>query len=411
MKDFLSLTSPQEALERYLAQVDCSPIAEEIRTIDALGRVTAENIRAKIELPSFDRSAMDGYAVIASDTYGCSDTLPNYLKVIGEVSMGAVPTFRVEKGTAGLIHTGGMLPEGADAVIMLENTQALKSGEIEVRRAVAPGENIIRKGEDVKEGEEVIPAGKVIRPAEIGGLMALGIIHFKAARPPKVAIISTGDEVISPEEPLMPGQVYDVNSYTIGALVRQYGGIPIAYGIVPDNPDELYRKAGQALHESDIVMIVAGSSASVRDMTADVINRLGVPGVIVHGVNIRPGKPTILGICDKKPVIGLPGNPVSAMVVSRLFLRPLMEKMLGQKPQGFRAKIKATLSINLPSLAGREDWIPVMIHVEGGKIIAEPIFFKSNLIFTLARADGIFSIDQNATGLSAGETVDIEVFS
>ncbi len=409
MKDFLSLIPPQEALDKFLAELDITPIAEDIQTGDALGRVTAEGIHAPLDLPSFDRSAMDGYAVIAADTYGSSDSLPNYLKASGEVLMGSVPAFSVEKGTAGLIHTGGMLPKGADAVLMLEDSQPIQNGEIEVHHAVAPGENIIQQGEDVKQGEEVIPCGVRVRPAEIGGMMALGITHFLAARQPHVGILSTGDEVISPEKTIRPGQVYDVNSYTLSALVTQYGGIPIRYGIMPDQPETLFQNAGQALNECDLVIIIAGSSASVRDITAEVINRLGKPGVLVHGVNLRPGKPTILGLCGKKPVIGLPGNPVSAMITARLFLRPVLEKMLGQKPTPYQAKVQAVLTINVPSKAGREDWIPVILHVEREQIMAEPIFFKSNLIFTLARADGIFCIPQDATGYSACITVDVEI--
>jgi molybdopterin molybdotransferase len=409
MKDFLSLIPPQEALEKFLAQLEANPVVEEIQTDQGLGRVTAGAIHATLDLPGFDRSAMDGYAVMASDTYGSSDTLPNYLKIKGEVAMGQVPAFKIEKGFVGLIHTGGMLPEGADAVIMLEHTQQLKNNEVEIHRAIAPGENIIRRGEDVKKGNEVIPSGVRVRPAEIGGMLALGITRFMAARQPHIAIISTGDEVVSPDSPLKPGQVYDVNSFSIGALVSQFGGIPIRYGIVPDQAEELFRKANQALKECDLVVIVAGSSASVRDLTADVINRLGTPGVLVHGVNLRPGKPTILGICDKKPVIGLPGNPVSAMVVANLFLRPVLERMLGLKPKPYTPSIQATITTNIPSQAGREDWIPVIIHSEQNQFTAEPIFFKSNLIFTLARADGIVRIPLDATGLPAGETVQVEI--
>ena len=409
MKDFLSLIPPQEALEKFLTHLQTTPVAEEIQTEQGLGRVTAGAVHATLDLPGFDRSAMDGYALIASDTYGSSDTLPNYLKIKGEVAMGQAPTFSIEKGSAGLIHTGGMLPDGADAVIMLEHTQQLQNGEVEIHRAVAPGENIIRRGEDVHQGDQVIPGGIRVRPAEIGGMLALGITHFAAVRQPHVAVISTGDEIVPPGSTLKPGQVYDVNSYTISALISQFGGIPKRYGIVPDQANTLYFKASQALEDCDSVGIVAGSSASVRDLTADVINRLGSPGVLVHGINLRPGKPTILGICDKKPVIGLPGNPVSAMVVANLFLQPLLERMLGLKPKPYSPNILATITTNVTSQAGREDWIPVIIHGENNQYTAEPIFFKSNLIFTLARADGIVRIPLDATGLPAGETVQVEI--
>jgi molybdopterin molybdotransferase len=253
-----------------------------------------------------------------------------------------------------------------------------------------------------------------MRPAEIGGLMALGILKVKVVRKPQVGLISTGDEVIDPSQSPRPGQVRDVNSFTLGALVEKSGGIPKLYGIVSDEFDALQNASANALSECDVVIITAGSSASTRDLTADVIRSLGAPGVLVHGINTRPGKPTILGICDGKAVIGLPGNPVSALVNGYLFVVPVIEKLLGAFSRP-KPTILARLSVNLPSQAGREDWWPVKLRESsspagrGGRdeFDAEPIFGKSNLIFTLASADGLLRIPPDATGLSVGDVVEV----
>ena len=321
--------------------------------------------------------------------------------------MGAAPSFSLSPAECALIHTGGMLPEGATAVVMVENTQTASAQEIEVLRAVAVGENILKVGEDVSAGEEVISGGTRLRPAEIGGLMALGLTCVTVARQPRAAILSSGDEVVPPEAILQPGQVRDVNAYTLSALVEQAGGLPVRYGIIPDQAATLRAAAAQALAECDLVVITAGSSASARDLTAQVIQELGAPGVLVHGVNVRPGKPTILGVCGGKPAIGLPGNPVSALVIASLFIVPVIEALLGVRSARPRPSKAARLSLNLPSQAGREDWVAVRLVPEEAGYLAEPVFGKSNLIFSLARADGLIHIAPAATGLNAGEWVEV----
>ena len=268
----------------------------------------------------------------------------------------------VGTGSAILIHTGGMLPAGADAIVMMEYVQRTNRGEVEVNRPVAAGENVIQVGEDVQAGELVIPKGKKIRPAEIGGLAALGIFKIRVAKVIQVGIISTGDEVVPPDKDIQLGQVRDVNSYTLAALVESKGGLANVYGIVPDKFEDILAAARRALSECDLTLITAGSSASIRDMTADVINKLGAPGVLVHGINTRPGKPTILGVCGGKAVIGLPGNPVSALVNGLLFVVPLLERLSLQTTNLTQASIKAILSVNLVSQAGREDWHPVKLE-------------------------------------------------
>jgi len=431
--EFLTLLPPDQARDELLSHFSqTAPFdqtqgridSESIEVVHALGRFTASDVFAPHPLPGFPRTTVDGYAVRARDTFGASDSLPAYLKLIGEVPMGDTPSFEIGAGQCALIHTGGMLPNGADAVVMVEYTQQISDvskdlgglpREIEIFKSVADGENVIRIGEDVAQNQLVIPKGTKIRPAEIGGLMALGFTSISVAKKPRVGLISTGDEVIDPGQTPRPGQVRDINSYTLGALVEKSGGEVVRYGIFSDQFQVLKEAAAKALSECDLVIITAGSSASTRDMTADVIRTLGEPGVLVHGINTRPGKPTILGVCNGKAVIGLPGNPVSALVNGYLFVVPVIEKCLGALPKP-KATVQAKLTVNLSSQAGREDWWPVKLlrperSPEGAKSKdgwqAEPIFGKSNLIFTLASADGLLRIHPDATGLSAGEIVEV----
>ena len=431
MPEFLTLLPPEAARDLLFSHLPVPTIDSESMSVSsALGRVLAEDIVAPHPLPDFQRTTVDGYAVRARDTFGASDSLPAYLTLIGEVPMGDTPSFELSAGQCALIHTGGMLPNGADAVVMLEYTQhiigagrstsrpsqevlAPTNSEIEIFRAVADGENVIRVGEDVAQGQIVLPQGSLIRPAEIGGLFALGIVSVRVARKIQVGLISTGDEVIDPSQAPRPGQVRDINSYALGALVEKSGGAAKRYGILKDQFEVLKDVAAQALSECDVVVITAGSSASTRDMTAEVIRSLGQPGVLVHGINTRPGKPTILGVCNGKAVIGLPGNPVSALVNGYLFLVPLIENLLGVLPKP-KATVLAQLNVNLSSQAGREDWWPVKLLTSPARLggerevfYAEPIFGKSNLIFTLASADGLLRIPADATGLSAGEMVEV----
>ncbi len=414
MPEFLKLIPPTEALSLLMRSLPIEePDEEWVDTLHAVGRVTAEEVQAPHPLPAFTRSSMDGYAVRANDTFGVSESMPGYLKLAGEVPMGARPAFTLQPGQAVLIHTGGMLPENADAVIALEQSEAARPGEIEVLRAVAKGENVILAGEDVRGGQIVIPCGIRIRPVEVGGCMALGITKLRVAVRPKIGIISSGDEVIPPEQEPGPGQVRDVNSYTLAARVTETGGEAVLYGVVPDWLEDLKESIARALSECQAVVITAGSSASARDMTAEAIAAQGKPGVVVHGVNVKPGKPTILGVCGNKAVIGLPGNPVSAMVIAGLFVVPLIKRLLGMKVERPSPTYLARLTVNVASQAGREDWIPVKLipgpygSGAGENWLVEPIFAKSNLIFSLAAADGLVRIPLEVTGFEAGEMVPV----
>jgi len=410
MTEFLNLVPPDIARKKIISSLTVKLKSEQVRTESSLGRVTVSPVLAPHPLPEFRRSTVDGYAVRGEDTYGSGESLPAYLSVVGEVHMRTSTNLHLESAQSALIHTGGMLPEGADAVVMVENTQSSRPGEVEILRAVAVGENVIKIGEDIQQDEEVIPAGRRIRASEIGGLMALGFTKVWVASKPRVGILSSGDEVIPPEEQPLPGQVRDINSYTLAAVVEQVGGEAVHYGIIPDTHEAMLDTASRAHSECDVVVITAGSSVSVRDLTATIIDELGQPGVLVHGVNIRPGKPTILGVCDGKPVIGLPGNPVSALVNVEMFVAPVVKTLLGEKLDRPKPVVYAKLIVNLASESGREEWVPVRISEIDGGWEADPVFGKSNLIFTLARADGLVRVSPDATGLSAGEIVEVMLF-
>lgn len=409
MPEFLELKPPVDALEALMNHLPKRPVTgyEKIQTVNSLGRVLAEPVIAQELLPSFARTTVDGYAVRAVDTYGASESLPVYMALLGEVPMGKAPHHALGRGQCVLIHTGGMLPEGSDAVVMIEHTQLVQGKEIEILRAVAIGENVLSPGEDVSIGQVVLETGTKIRPAEIGGLMALGVTEVNVYPKPKVGILSSGDELVSPEKTIQPGQVRDINSYSLSALVEQIGGLPKCYNIAPDQAEALRQAAQSALNENDCLVITAGSSASTRDLTSEVISQLGSPGVLIHGVNVRPGKPTILAVCNGKPVIGLPGNPVSALVIATYFVKPVIEYLMGLNKKPFEARTQARLTVNLASQSGREDWIAVRLVLKDGIYHAVPIFGKSNLIFTLVRADGMIRIHPDANGISAGELVDV----
>jgi len=303
-----------------------------------------------------------------------------------------------------------MLPEGADAVVMVEQTQEVGPTTIEALRAVAPGENVVQIGEDVRRGDPILPRGQILRAQDIGGLVALGLTSVYVAPRLRVAIVSGGDELVEPHEAPGPAQIRDINSYTLAALIRRDGHLPCLAGILPDDFSALQDAARRALTENDVVILSAGSSVSTRDMTAQVIRSLGKPGVLVHGVSLKPGKPTILGVCDGKAVFGLPGNPVSCMVTYDLFVAPTLVHLSGATRLP-RRTVSARLSRNIASATGREDYVQVRLEQRADLgLEAVPVFGKSNLIFSLIRADGMLKVPLDAGGLSAGATVEVVLF-
>jgi molybdopterin molybdotransferase len=420
MTEFLKLRTAEEAWDIFLSHFKPAVVSESCRVTDALDRVLAQDATAPHELPTFVRSTVDGYAVSAVDTHGASQGMPAYADVVAEVPMGALVDLALGPGQAALVHTGGMVPAGADAVVMIENTgraggpvfggTALQSGfipyGIEIYRPVAGGDNCIQPGEDVQAGELVLPASHQLRPQDLGGLLAVGITQVHVARPPRVGIVSQGDEVVPPEQEPGPGQVRDINSYTLAGYVRRAGGIPVTYPIAPDTQEAIDAAVRAAFDDADLVVVTAGSSVSYRDLTANAINKLGAPGVLVHGVAIRPGKPTILAMCDGKPVFGLPGNPVSCINIFRRFVIPTIRMLMGGDPLPVHT-VQARLARNIPAASGRMDYVRVRLEQRDGETWAVPVFGKSNLIFTLVRSEGMVEVPLNSNGIPAGSVVTI----
>jgi molybdopterin molybdotransferase len=381
--------------------------AEPVPVASALHRVPAVPVTAPHALPGFARSTVDGYAVRAADTYGASEGLPGYLQVTGAVLMGAEPAITVGAGTAVGMPTGGVLPPGADAVVMVEYTQQVMPGTIEVVRPVAPGEGIVRADEDAAQGAELVPAGRPLRAQDLAMLAAAGVTAVSVHARPRVTVFSTGDEVVPPEvATLRPGQVRDATAVALSAMVAQAGGEPVQGGIVPDDPQALETALRAGLRASDLIVISAGSSVGIRDETAGVVGRLGPPGIWCHGLAIRPGKPTLLAECEGIPVIGLPGNPRSALVVFRLLGVPLVHLVGGCTMPPPEPSARARLARGLPSAAGRLD--VVQVRVRDG--VATPVFGPSALLSVLTAADGYVIIPEEATGLDAGTDVDVTIY-
>jgi len=388
-------------LRREIARVD----AETVPLEEAWSRVLAEEIVPREDLPPFARSTMDGYAVQAASTFGASEGNPAYLEIRGSVAMGEIPDFSIGNGHAARISTGGMLPRGADAVVMIEHTAAVDDTMIEVYRSVAPGGHVIRAGEDYARSQVALPSGIRLRSQEIGLLAALGREEVKVYRRPLVGIVSTGDEVVPISRQPGPGQIRDVNSYSLAAMVKNAGGRPRTYGIVADSFDELSGTLSKAAADCDMVLISGGSSVGVRDFTIEALSSLPDCRILVHGISISPGKPTILAMAAGKALWGLPGHITSAMVVFQVIVQPFIEHAAGlARPSAVR-RLPARLSRNLASAQGRVDYVRVRLTEKDGELRAEPLLGKSGLINTLVRADGLVEIGMNAEGLDRDSLV------
>lgn len=375
---------------------------------DAMGRVLAEDYKAAGDIPGFHRATMDGFAVQAASTYGASEAGPAYLTVVGSVPMGQTPDHAVGQGQASRIATGGMLPEGADSVMMIEHVGILDEDTIEVYRSVAPGRHVVARDEDAAAGQILLPAGRRLRPQEIGLLAACGATSVRVFDLPRVGIISSGDEVVPVGCEPLPGQVRDVNTHTLAGLVRQTGGRPVHYGIVKDRYEDLLAVCTRALAETDMVLVSGGSSVGTRDLTVEVLAALPDSRILVHGVSISPGKPTILAQCGGKPFWGLPGHVTSAMVVFMVLVRPHLSHIggcTGDTP----VRVKARLARNVASAQGRVDYVRVRLENRQGEPWAEPILGASGLIRTMVAADGLVAVDLNTEGLEQGSQVYVQL--
>lgn len=408
MKSFFKVTDLDEVLALAETVV---PVGSEWYALGStLGRVLAEPVVAAEDIPPFARATMDGYALAAASSFGASEANPAYLQVTGRIAMGEVPTRSVGPGEAMRIATGGMLPPGSDAVVMVEHTAALDETTIEVYGSVAPGQHAIARGEDVAAGDTVMPAGRRLRPQDAGMLAALGITRVSVYRRPRVGILSTGDEIVSAAETPAPGQIRDMNSHTLAGLVDQAGGIPLALGIVDDDLPALTAACRRALDDCDMLLISGGSSVGMRDFTVEALNALDDPEILVHGVTISPGKPTILARSGQRLVWGLPGHVTSAMVVFSAVVRPFVHRLAGLSAGAEAPAIPARLTRNIESAPGRVDFVRVRLERHEDETWADPILGKSGLIRTMVGSDGLIAIDANTEGLEKGDRVSVSLF-
>jgi molybdopterin molybdotransferase len=407
---FFKVKTSEEVFE-ILKKFD--PTGEETLPIEAcIGRIASQNINSPEDLPGFHRSSMDGYALRAKDSFGASESLPALFDIKGEVIMGRVPDITVGQGHAVKISTGGMLPDGADGVVMVEYCHALDEETLEVSRAVSPLENVIRPDDDFKKGSRVLSKGSRLRPQDLGVLAGLGIEEVSVFRRPRVAILSTGDEVIPIDRTPKPGQVRDINSFTLAAFCRRSGAIPVNMGLCGDDFDTLRGMVEKGLEEADSLWLSGGSSVGTRDMTLKVFESFGNMELLVHGISISPGKPTIIARIGPCSVFGLPGHTASAMVVADIFLGPFLSHLSGESgfPRKSYHEVAAKLTRNIESASGREDYIRVRLRKEGEELLAEPIFGKSGLISTLVEADGLVLVGRNLEGLYQDQQVSVMVF-
>jgi molybdopterin molybdotransferase len=409
MENFFKVTE----LESVLALRQTFPLVatEEVALAEAVGRVLAEAVHSDVDLPDFRRATMDGYAVQGASTFGASEGNPAYLTLCGAVPMGRAPDFTVGPGEAARIATGGMLPEGADSVIMIEHTEAVDETLIEAYKSVAPGQNMVAVGEDVARGQEVLSPGRSIRPQEAGLLAAFGRSRVAVFKRPVVAIVSTGDEVVPVDQTPGPGCIRDINTYTLAGLVASAGGVAFPLGIVYDDPRELEAKCRLALARADMVLISGGSSVGARDFTIEVVSGLPAAEILVRGIAISPGKPTILARVGQTPFWGLPGHVVSAMVVFEVVVRAFVEHqagcVAGLRP---RPRLTARLTRNLASAQGRTEFVRVRLLERDGDLWAQPVLGKSGLIHTMVQADGLVRIGRNTEGLDQGSPVAVLPF-
>ena len=406
MKEFFKVTDLKKVLE-YRTEFP-KVRTEEIPLLETVGRILAEDIVADVDLPDFPRAIVDGYALQGASTFGASEGNPAFLTVTGSVAMGESPEITIGPGEAVRIATGGMLPQGANSVVMVEHTQAIDDATIEVYRSVAPGQNMIAVGEDIKNKSRMLRQGQTIRPQEAGLLAALGKQKVAVFQKPVIGIISTGDEIIPITEAPTRGQIRDINTYTLTGLIHEAGAQAVSFGIVRDDFKTLFEKCKQALDQCDMILISGGSSVGARDFTVDVLSAFQDAKILVHGISISPGKPTILAKVQNKAVWGMPGHVVSSMIVFSRVVKPFVAHLSGQAAdQKKELRLPAKLSRNVASRQGRIDFIRVQLRFEEGRLWADPVLGKSGLISTMVKADGLIEIDINTEGLDKGAEVEV----
>ena len=401
----LHVKTPEEVLA--LIETEFAPVAgtEQVSLSAAVGRVLAAEIAAAEYVPDFDRSTVDGYAVRARDTFGCTDAIPAILPLQGEVLMGQGAEFQLNAEECVAVPTGGAVPRGADSVVMVEYTEDYGDGTIGISKSAAPGQNMIFRGDDVYPGKVILQKGRVLSAQDIGALAAIGRVQVPVVKRLTVGVISTGDELVPPEVTPGPGQVRDVNSPMLEAMLRAFGVEVINYGIVIDDEELLSRKVTQAVAECDAVLLSGGSSVGVKDAACRIIESMG--SLLLHGIAIKPGKPTILGKAGARPLVGLPGHPVAAYFITRLFVLPLLSRLMGRRQETYTTTAKLTESVSANH--GRAQYHCCRLERKDGELYAYPIRGKSGLITTLAGADGYFCIPRDCEGLPQYAEIQVTV--
>jgi len=408
---FRKLVSLEEAKRILKQNFSPKPVGAEQKTIsEAHLRVLAEDITAPMDVPSFTRSTVDGYAVRASDTFGAEENRPVALRICGCVSVGETPSIIVERGKAAEIVTGAPMPKGADAVVMLEYA-VQKGEEVLVSRSVSMGENVMEAGSDIRKGATVLKESQILSSREIGVLAALGLTEVNVYKRPRVAVISTGPEIVKPGKALPPGKVYDINMFTLSAAVRECGGEPVELGIVPDDREQLKAAFERALNLADVVITSGGVSVGPKDVIPQVLNELGEPGVIVCGMATKPGKPTTIAIIDGKPVFSLPGHPTSALLMFHLFVHSMICLMAGKREEAPFA-VRAVAGARMFAARGRRTFVMVNLNRDkSGKWLASPVpLGLSGAITTLAKAEGFVEISEDRQFIDAGDEVEVHLF-
>ncbi len=407
MKGFFKVQTPEELYKKIDRFRPLPP--ETIPLEESLDRVLAEELVSSVNLPEFPRSTVDGFALNAKDTYGASEKNPGMVRVIGEIMMGQISDLEIHDGEAVKVATGGMIPKGADSVEMVEYTEWVDSQTVHISKTLSPLENVIQKGEDVSAGESLLPMGHRIRPQDIGLMAGIGKTKVRVFLRPRVGIVSSGDEIIPIDKIPGPGEIRDINRYAITSMVKETGGTPLFLGIAKDQFSSLKEKTEKGLKEADMVIITGGSSVGTLDLTIEVLQSFGGVEIIAHGVSVRPGKPTLIADVEGKPFLGLPGHPVSAMVVFHLFGKPILRTLAGLiREEAFRQrKLKAKAARNIPSVAGREDYVRVKLEERDGIFLAHPLFGKSGAIAHLVEADGLLKIGIHEEGLEEGEEAEV----
>jgi molybdopterin molybdotransferase len=405
MKEFFHVAD----IEAVLALAESFPVVgkELVSLQDSPGRVLGENLVSDIDLPGFDRSTMDGFAVCAASTFGASEGSPAFLNVKGSIAMGQTVDFSIGPGETARISTGGMMPQGSDAVVMVEYTEPVDENTIEVYKSAAPGQHVILKGEDFKRSETVLQSGTRLRAQQVGLLAAFGMDPVPVFKKPIIGVISTGDEIVDIHRVPNQGQIRDINTYSLSAQVIESGGIPKCFGIVGDHFETLLKTCSEALGSCDMVLVSGGSSVGMRDFTVEVLSNLPNAEILVHGISISPGKPTILANIDNKPFWGLPGHVVSAMVVFTAVVNPFVKRLGGLRTDEKSLFYNARLTRNISSAQGRTDYVRVRLFEKDDGLWAEPLLGKSGLIHTMVMADGLVSIHKNTEGLDQNDEIKV----